>query len=132
MKSTATAESLQSHPLVKQGLLDAIKAQKNLNDRNPIRVEPEYERDPDEHEYYLISVGHALAELLGLCEQISHVAAYLSRFTQNPATRRVGITRDKHLLYHIENHLDPFPLCIRSLPAGGRCCVPSYKYTNRT
>jgi hypothetical protein len=30
MKSTATPESLQSHPLVKQGLLEAVKVQKSL------------------------------------------------------------------------------------------------------
>jgi hypothetical protein len=34
MKSPTTAESLQSHPLVKQALLEAVKTQKNLNDRN--------------------------------------------------------------------------------------------------
>ena len=121
MKSTTTAESLHSHPLVKQALFEAVRTQKNLNDRNPIRVDPDYERDPDEHEFYLISVGHALAELLNLCEQVSHVAAYLSRFAQNAATKRVGITRDKHILYHIENRLirlhSAFDRCLQLVDA---------------
>jgi hypothetical protein len=63
MKSTATAESLKTHTLVKQGLLEAVKVQKSLNDRHPVRIDPHYERDPDEHEFYLLTVGHALAEL---------------------------------------------------------------------
>lgn len=58
-----------------------------------------------------------MAELLSLCEQISQVAAYLSRFTQNAATKRAGITRDKHILYHIENHL------IRLHSAFDRCLL---------
>ena len=58
-----------------------------------------------------------MAELLNLCEQISQVAAYLSIFTQNAATKRAGITRDKHLLYHIENHL------IRLHSAFDRCLL---------
>ena len=54
---------------------------------------------------------------MNLCEQLSHVPLYVSRFTQTVATRRSGITRDKHLLYHIENHL------IRLHSAFDRCLL---------
>jgi hypothetical protein len=105
MKTDATVETLRSHPLVHQALIEAVKTQKSLNDRHPVKVNPHYERDPDEHEFFLIGVGHALAELLNLCEQLSHIGVYMARFSSTPATRAAGITRDKHLLYHIENHL---------------------------
>jgi hypothetical protein len=105
MKTPTPVEDLHSHPLVQEVFPEAVRIQKALKDRNPIRVEPDYERDPDEHEFYVLAVGHALAELPNLAEQIAHAALYLSRFTQTAATRRAGITRDKHLLYHIENRL---------------------------
>jgi hypothetical protein len=105
MNGPITVESLNSHPFVQEVFPEAVRIQHSLNDQNPNRVNPDYERDPDEHEYYILSVGHTLAELLSLVDQIAHAPIYMSRFPQTAATRRAGITRDKHILYHIENHL---------------------------
>jgi hypothetical protein len=86
MKTKTTVEALRSHPLVQHALLEAVTVQKLLNDRHPVKVNPQYERDPDEHEFFLIRVGSALAELLNLCEQLSHVGVYMTRFSSTPAT----------------------------------------------
>jgi Cthe_2314-like HEPN len=96
---------LRAHSFVQEALQDAVRVQSSLNDEHPIRVKPSYERDPDEHEFYVIAVGHAIAELLTWCEQISHASSYLAAFPNTAATKAAGITRHSHLLYHVENHL---------------------------
>jgi hypothetical protein len=96
---------LKAHSLVQEALQDAVRVQSSLNDKHPNKVKPSYERDPDEHKFYVIVVGHAIAELLTWCEQISHVAPYLAAFPNTAATRAAGITRHSHLLYHVENHV---------------------------
>jgi pimeloyl-ACP methyl ester carboxylesterase len=40
MKSVTTVETLRTHPFVQQALLDAVKVQKSLNDRHPVKVNP--------------------------------------------------------------------------------------------
>ena len=51
---------------------EAVRVQKTSNDRNQVRVDPDYERDPDEHEFHVMYLGYALAELLNLAVPIVH------------------------------------------------------------
>jgi hypothetical protein len=68
-----------------------------------IKVEAEYSRDPDEHEFYQLRVGRGVAELLTACEQASQAVMYLSSMPSS-RQRLKGITAHKHILYHLEVH----------------------------
>lgn len=98
-------DKLKDHSFSKKTLLEAVKAQKALEDTKPLKVAPAYKREPDEHEFYLIRVGHAVAEVLTACDQIYHSVVYMSSLKQDAKTKAAGISKHSHLLYHIENHL---------------------------
>jgi Cthe_2314-like HEPN len=98
-------DDLRFHPFVKRALADSVNVQVALGDTQPVKVKPAYARDPDEHEFYVLRVGHAIAELLTMCDQIAHSVVYLGSYSRKPAFEAAGVTRGRHLLYHIENHI---------------------------
>lgn len=102
---TMTLDDLRDHPFVQRALADSVHVQTALGDTQPVKVKPAYARDPDEHEFYVLRVGHAIAELLTMCEQIAHSVLYLGSYSRTSAFAAAGITRGRHLLYHIENHI---------------------------
>jgi len=98
-------KKLVEHGFVKRSFSDAVKIAQKLQTGSLTTVEVEYVREPDEYEFYVIQVGHTLAHLLGLCEQLVHAVAFLSSFAPTKKMKSVGITRASHLQYNIENYL---------------------------
>lgn len=105
MKGMPLLSDLHKHSLVDKALLVAVQTQKDLGDKHVVRVEAEYERDPDEHEFYLIQVGKGLADLLTCCQHLEHIPHYVANYRDTPAMKRAGINRHKHLVLHIEGYL---------------------------
>lgn len=60
---------------------------------------------PDEYEFYLKQVGNILSVLLSHCEQLEHALLFMSNYRETPAMSRAGITRAKHLRFHLENYI---------------------------
>lgn len=83
----------------------AIQAQASLGDKAPVQVAPQYSRDPDEHEFYLLGVGKALAEVLTCCEHLQNIPALLTNFRESESTKKVGLNRQRHIVYHIESYI---------------------------
>ena len=96
---------VQDHRFVDKVLRSTFEAQRGLKDNALIRVEPEYERDPNEHEFYLLRIGKCLVDLLTCCEHLEHIPLYISNYRETSAMKKAGITRHKHLVLHIEDYL---------------------------
>lgn len=69
------------------------------------KVAPDYKREPTQAEYYCIAVGHALTNVLSICAQLEHCILYFSSFSPTEKMKKVGITKQSHLLYCIENYI---------------------------
>ena len=104
-QSQVRYENLEDHPFVKASFSKAVEIAQKLQTGSITAVEAEYIREPDEYEFYVIQVGHTLAHLLHLCEQLVHAVLFLSSFTPTKRMREAGITRAGHLQYNIENYL---------------------------
>ncbi|MEM5285675.1 hypothetical protein ACFQ3P_14455 [Paraburkholderia sabiae] len=85
-------------------LTNAFNVGVELGDATPVRVEASDSRDPDEHEFYLLRVGHALAQVFALCEQLADIPAYIKHARVTKALRSAGIHRHDLLVYHLENY----------------------------
>jgi Cthe_2314-like HEPN len=96
---------VRDHRFVGKVLLSAVAAQKGLRDKALIRVDAEYERVPDEHEFYLVRIGKCLADLLTCCEHLDHIPLYIANYRETSAMKRAGITRHKYIVLHIEDYL---------------------------
>src|SRR3972149_8238192 len=97
-------DALARHPFASRAMRDAVKVSQTL-DPDPGRANADYVRDPDEHEYYVLGVGHALAHLLTWCQQLEHAVAFLSDFSYSERIRSQGIRRHHHLFYNVENYI---------------------------
>jgi hypothetical protein len=96
---------LQMHRFAQKVLLKADEVVKLLGDRTPLKVHAEYSREPDEHEFFLIGVATAMAELLNCCNQLSQIPVLLGNHRQTSAMDKVGINRHSMIVYHVENYL---------------------------
>jgi len=95
---------LGMHPFASEALKKGADAQRPLL-RSLASVEPDYIRDPDEHEFFLIGVAHHLAEVLNCCQQLAHIPILLTHHAETPKMVRAGITRHSVIVYHIENYV---------------------------
>ncbi len=105
MQQTLPFAKLQILPFVNEVTRAAVQSQVELRDRYPIRVQPHYERDPDEHEFYLLGVGKALVEVLTCCEHLQNIPLLLSNYHETPSMKRAGINRQRHIVFHIESYI---------------------------
>lgn len=96
---------LQISHFVKDVFRAAMHSQVELGDRHPARVKPHYERDPDEHEFYMLKVGNALAALLTCCEHLQNIPLFLSNYHETPSMKHAGINRKRHIVFHIESYI---------------------------
>jgi hypothetical protein len=96
---------LDLHPFVRDVLAKGAAVKELLGDRAPSRVVPEYTREPDEHEFFLIGVSFSLAEVLNCCHQLNHIPILLSNHRQTSAMDRAWINRHSLIVYHVENYL---------------------------
>lgn len=98
-----TLDDLRGHSFVRLAMTDAFTIHELLRTGSIATADASFSRDPDEHEFYQLRVGRAIAELLASCEQISQALTYLA-YSPSPRLRREGITSHAHILYHFENH----------------------------
>jgi hypothetical protein len=98
-------QALFDHPFIEAVLTKGVAVQRLLGDRSPAKVIPEYAREPDEHEYFLMSVGTSMAELLSLCRQLDQIPTLLANHRQTPAMDKADITRHSAIVYHLENYI---------------------------
>ena len=103
--SESAFEALTTHTLVKTAFSNGIAISRSLEVGDPVKTEVSYSRDPDEYEYYVIEVGHTLAHLLGLCEQMKYAVHFLSSYSQTKKTKESKIKRSDYIRYNIENYL---------------------------
>jgi len=105
MQQTLPFAELQVLPFVNDVFRAAMRSQVELRDSHPARVKPHYDRDPDEHEFYLLGVGKAIAELLTCCEHLQNIPLFLSNYHETPSMKRAGINRQRHIVFHIESYI---------------------------
>jgi hypothetical protein len=96
--------NLAMHPFASRAMKKGVDAQRPLC-RSLASVEPDYIRDPDEHEFYLIGVGHQMAEVLSCCQQLAHIPIFLTNYSETRKMVRAGVTRHSAIVYHIENYV---------------------------
>jgi len=105
MKHPSSLEALKSHPFVALALREGFLIQKTLGPKHPARLEPDYSRDPDEHEFYLLRVGKCLADLLTCCDHLDHIPSYLANYRETAAMKKVGLNRHEYIVLHVEGYL---------------------------
>ncbi len=102
----STYENLSEHPFsslaLQYGVRIAAVIEKPLS---VLKTEAEYKRPPSKSEYYCLSVARTLAHVLTICQQLEHSVLYFSSFSPTQKMKKVGITRQSHLLYCIENYI---------------------------
>jgi hypothetical protein len=96
---------LELHSFSQDVLERGAAIEKLLGNRALANVIPEYTREPDEHEFFLIGVAIAMAELLNCCHQLSQIPVLLANHHQTAAMDKAGINRHSMIVYHIENYL---------------------------
>jgi hypothetical protein len=96
---------LDEHPFVELVLKKAEPVRKLLNDRSPAKVRPDFEHEPDEHDFFLLNGARSVIEVLNCCHQLVHIPAYLTSHRKTHETEKAGIDRAAQLTYHIENYL---------------------------
>ena len=92
------------HPFASSVLTKGANAQKPLR-RSLSGIGPDYIRDPDEYEFFLICVAHRTAEVLNCCQQLAHIPIYLTSYSETRKMVRAGITRHSAIVYRIENYV---------------------------
>jgi len=96
---------LELHSFAQDVLERSSAVEKLLGNRARANVVPEYTREPDEHEFFLIGVAIAMAELLNCCHQLSQIPVLLANHRQTATMDKAGINRHSMMVYHIENYL---------------------------
>lgn len=101
----ANISELTTHPFVKDVFTRAVAIRQLLGDRHPARVVPEFTREPDEHEFFLLGAGFSIAETLNCCYQLEQIPVLLANHRQTAAMEKAGINRHTQIVYHVENYL---------------------------
>jgi hypothetical protein len=101
----ALLEQLTSHPFAKKAIKNAVDISLALQKNHASGVEAKYSLARYEYEYYVVEVGHTLAHLVGICEQMIYAVHFLSSFSLTKRMREKGINRSNHILYNVENYL---------------------------
>lgn len=82
-----------------------MQVDKQLNNRHPLRVIPDYTREPDEHEFFVLGVAHCMAELLTTWQQLNQIPVLISQHRQTVKMTEAGINRHSLIVYHLENYI---------------------------
>lgn len=97
--------------LAEKGLLDrilkdAIKKTQGLHKPGTLaKVEPELKRPLTQLEAYLSNCGYCTAQLLSHLEKIELIGIFISDGTMSQKLKKNNITRNKVLVYNIENFI---------------------------
>ncbi|MHB1058951.1 MAG: Cthe_2314 family HEPN domain-containing protein [Rhodanobacter sp.] len=91
-------------PFIKETLGASARVLAVLGDR-PARLEPELDRDPDEHEFFMLNVGASLSHLLTCCEHLRATPVFLANYRSTPSLRSAGLGRHTHVVLHVESYL---------------------------
>ena len=96
---------LEMHPFVQNVLQKGVEADKLLlGGRAPVKVAPDYIREPDEHEFFLIRAGISMAEVLVCCQQLEQIPVLLANHRQTTTLSKARINRHSMIVYHLENY----------------------------
>jgi len=96
---------LDMHPFSVDVLQRGEAASRPLGDRSRVSVVPDYTRDPDEHEFFLLRTAACLVEVLNCCHQLNQIPLYLGNHRQTRAMKKVAINRHSLIVYHVENYI---------------------------
>jgi hypothetical protein len=96
---------LDMHPSARNVLEKGVAVDVLLGNRHPSKVVPEYSREPDEHEFFLIGVGISMAEVLSCCHQLEQIPILLTNHRQTTKMNKAGINRHSLSVYHLENFI---------------------------
>jgi hypothetical protein len=114
----------------------------NLTPKELLSIEGP-DRELDERQFYIQSVGHALAHALTWCNQLDLAIKFLSNYEYGKET---GTNRADHLIYNVENYLirlnsvydrmlhlvnAAFHLCIHDEHVGHQVIVTNIHVTHR-
>lgn len=92
-------------PFVRKVLDAGIAVIKDLGDCDLEAEKPDYAREPDEHEFFIIRVAASMSRLLTTCQQLDRIPVVLGTHRQTRAMDDSGITREWMLRYHLENYV---------------------------
>ena len=102
-------DKLGSHRFPSRAMQSGLEIIKQASPDGLAAAAPEFERELDKREYYLLDVSTTIAHLLILCQQLDHTVLYLSAFSPTDRMKRSGINRANQLQYTIENFLIRVP-----------------------
>jgi hypothetical protein len=91
-------------PFVGEAGAAAVKIAASLGDR-PALINPVMERDPDEHEFFVLEVGASLSHLLTTCEHLRACPVFLANYRSTPALAKAGLRRHTHAVFQVESYL---------------------------
>lgn len=95
---------LHGHPLVRSALAKGVEVDASLGG-SPSKLASNYDRKPDEHEYFLIDVAAAMANLLTLCQQLDQIPILIGSHRQASTMDKADINRHSLIVYHLENYI---------------------------
>lgn len=93
------------HPFAMIAMRAGIKAEKGLGVTDVVKIQPIYNREPNEHEFFMLSVARTMSYLLSCCEQLEQIPVMLKTHRQTNTLQKADITRPHLISYHLENHL---------------------------
>lgn len=97
-------DSILSLPFVEQVTGTAVKLAAALGDK-AANVEPIFDRDPDEHEFFILNVGASISHLMTLCEHLRVTPILLTNYRKRSSMTETMVTRHTHVVFHIEGYL---------------------------
>jgi hypothetical protein len=96
---------MYEHHFVKRVIKESMDVLTVLYKGNIPPIDRDDDPMPDEHQFYILRVGHRIKSLVVWCKQLDQTIQYISNFSVSSAMKRKGITRHSYLAYHIENHI---------------------------
>jgi hypothetical protein len=101
-----TSNDLIKHEFTKNVFHDSMCIEAELHVPGTLfQVNAKYTREAYQDEFYYISTGHKLAQLLSICQQMEYSILYLTSLRITPKMQGQGISKQTLLLYHIENYI---------------------------
>jgi len=98
-------DNLLKHPFVEEVFKKGAEVTKEIGEPNGFKVGAKLKRDPSEEEFYCLQVGHCLAHLLTVVQQMEHTILFMSNFSPSKKMKMAGVNRHTHLLWSIENYI---------------------------
>jgi Cthe_2314-like HEPN len=105
MTTNRAFQRIRDHAFVHDALLLSFRVSRSLGDSTPTKVVAKYSRDPDEHEFFILTVGTAIAELITHCDHLDYIPLLLSTYRATPAIKVAGFNRHNHIVFHVESYL---------------------------